>query len=263
MRIIVTRPGPQARQWVQALRSAGHEALALPLIEIGPPSQTDVVVAAWQQLHRKQAVMFVSANAVEHFFTLRPADLALPAGPSPRFWATGPGTLAALRTAGVAPEQIDAPGPDAGQFESEALWAGVQQQVQPGWQVVIVRGDSGAQDAAEPGQGVGRDWLAARLGEQGAQVEFVVGYARRVPQLSVNALALVQLAARDGSVWLFSSSEAISNLCEIATGVRWQQARAVATHPRIAEAARAAGFGVVGQARPSVDAILASIESMA
>ena len=43
-----------------------------------------------------------------------------------------------------------------------------------------------------------------------------------------------------------------------------QAARAVATHPRIADAARAAGFGVVRLSRPTLDdvvRVVASIES--
>jgi len=64
-------------------------------------------------------------------------------------------------------------------------------------------------------------------------------------------------------VWLFSSSEAIANLQLLAPGQSWQQARAVATHPRIAQAARAAGFGVVWESRASLDDVLASIESTA
>ena len=65
-------------------------------------------------------------------------------------------------------------------------------------------------------------------------------------------------AATDGSVWLFSSSEAVGHL----PAADWSQARAVATHPRIAEAVRAAGWGVVVESRPALTDILASIESM-
>jgi uroporphyrinogen-III synthase len=42
----------------------------------------------------------------------------------------------------------------------------------------------------------------------------------------------------------------------------WESARAVTTHPRIAKAARSAGFGVVWESRPTLDAVVASIESV-
>jgi uroporphyrinogen-III synthase len=150
------------------------------------------------------------------------------------------------------------------------LWSVVQQQVQPGWHVLIVRGDNSSDgshgsegEEATSRQGAGRDWLAARLAEQGASVEFVVAYVRRAPVLGAPALALLQVAASDGSIWLFSSSEALSNVCSLAAGQSWSRARAVATHPRIAQAARAAGFAVVCESRPAMADLLASIESLA
>ena len=266
MRVIVTRPGPQAGKWVKALRDAGLDALALPLIEIRPTSNTHSVAAAWQQVSSFDALMFVSANAVEHFFALRPEGLAQEEVlAAQRFWATGPGTVAALNTAGIAPQGVDAPHADASQFDSEALWQVVQHHVQSGWRVLVVRGSSESEplDAEDVGKGAGRDWLANRLSEKGAAVEFVVAYERGAPQLKPGAVALVQLAASDGSVWLFSSSEAIANLRAVAAGVNWSAARAVATHPRIAAAAREAGFGVVCESRPDMSSLIASIESLA
>lgn len=263
MRVIVTRPGPQAGKWVKALRDAGHEALALPLIEISATANPQAVMAAWRGFRGFDALMFVSANAVEHFFALRPVDVSWHAANAcPRCWATGPGTVAALLAAGVAPEHIDAPSAGAQQFDTEALWSQVQTRVRPGWRVLIVRGNTGASDEADAAKGVGRDWLAARLAEKAARVEFVVAYERRAPVLGANALALVQVAAADGSVWLFSSSEAVTNLCAVAAGVHWSRARAVATHARIALAARHAGFGVVCESRPTPAEIIASIESL-
>lgn len=269
MRVIVTRPASQAGKWVTALRAAGLEALSLPLIEIAGPPEPQAVLAVWQRLDSFNALMFVSANAVQQFFALRPEGLAGPGGAAvPRCFVTGPGSKAALLQAGIAPEQIDAPDLAAAQFDSEALWQVVQQQVQPGWRVLIVRGNSHADsengdETAAASHGVGRDWFAARLGECGAAVEFLVAYARRAPQLAANALALLQVAAGDGTVWLFSSSEAVTNLCSMASGQSWSRARALTTHPRIAEAARLAGFGVVCESRPAMPDLLASIESLA
>ncbi len=263
MRVIVTRPASQAGKWVDALRAAGMDALSLPLIEIAGPPDPQAVRTAWQGMAQWDALMFVSANAVEQFFALRPASPA--AVPTSRFFATGPGTVTALLQAGVPASQIDAPDHAAAQFDSEALWQVVHTQVHSGWRVLIVRGNSDAEngDDAQASPGVGRDWLAARLTQRGALVDFVLAYVRRAPQLPANALALLQLAAQDGSVWLFSSSEAVGNLCSVASGQSWSQARAVATHPRIAQAAREAGFGVVCESRPAVAELIASIESLA
>ena len=53
------------------------------------------------------------------------------------------------------------------------------------------------------------------------------------------------LAAPDTVRWHFSSSEAIGHLLDLAPGADWSAASALATHPRIAEHARGAGFGLV------------------
>ena len=70
-------------------------------------------------------------------------------------------------------------------------------------------------------------------------------------------------AASDGSLWLFSSAQALANLVVRMPGQDWGRARAVATHPRIAQAARDAGFSVVSESRPDMDDLVASIESLA
>lgn len=46
LRLIVTRPREQALPWVQALRAAGIDAQALPLIDIAPPADAAPVRAA-------------------------------------------------------------------------------------------------------------------------------------------------------------------------------------------------------------------------
>lgn len=79
-------------------------------------------------------------------------------------------------------------------------------------------------------------------------------------------LQRARVASTDGSVWLFSSAEAVANLVQMPemAGMDWRHARAVATHPRIVQAVQAAGWGVVVASRPALKDIrdtLASIES--
>ena len=162
------------------------------------------------------------------------------------------------------PNAIDGPAPDAPQFDSEALWRQVAPQVRPGDRVLIVRGRSATpQGARESPQGNGREWLAQQIEARGGQVEFVVAYQRGAPRFTAQEVALAQQAAHDGSVWLLSSSEAVAHLAEALPGQHWGAAQALATHPRIAEAARAAGFGTVRECRPALEDVVASIESAA
>ncbi len=62
---------------------------------------------------------------------------------------------------------------------------------------------------------------------------------------------------------MFSSSESIAQLEALAPGAEWREATALATHPRIAQRAREAGFGRVLECRPSLDAVVACLQSIA
>jgi uroporphyrinogen-III synthase len=250
--VMVTRPAREAARWVAELRAAGLEAVALPLIAIEPLDDAAELQAARQRLSDYDALMFVSAAAVEHFFR---AGGALPSAMRQRFWATGPGTRGALQEAGVPASAIDAPPDDAEQFDSEALWARVQPQVRPGARVLIVRGG----DAS--GQPAGRDWLAREIAAAGGVCDTVVAYRRLLPFLSAAERQAAAEGAAGHAIWLFSSSEAIANLCRALPATSWRSARAIATHPRIAETARNAGFGTVRVSSPGLAALVASIES--
>lgn len=256
MRVIVTRPQREAQDWVQALRQAGHEALALPLITIAPAPDVVALQQAWRRHEAYLGLMFVSANAVDGFFASRPAGAPWPA----QAWATGPGTVGALLRAGVPASQITAPPADAAQFDSEALWHLVAGRIHPGVRVLIVRGADAA--AGSSAQGAGRDWFARQVAAAGGTVDFVASYQRQRPSLDTVQKQLAQAAAGDGSVWLFSSSEAVLNLQASLPQQDWGAARAVATHARIAQSARAAGFAVVHESRPALADVRASIESM-
>ncbi len=270
-RVLVTRPAHDAAAWVDALQARGLRAQALALMAIGPcrgESARQALQAARATLYEGQgyrAVMFVSGNAVQHFLGAAPAWL--PA--STRAWTPGPGTAKALRALGIPEEQIDGPPPDAAQFESETLWQRVHAQIRPGDRVLIVRGGSCAgaptPDAAPLAAtaGAGRDWLAARLRDAGAEVELLAVYQRVLPEWDAAQRQLAQQAAADATVWLFSSSESVANLQQLLPGQSWRQARALATHERIAAQAQRIGFGYVKQCRPALEDVVASIESLA
>jgi uroporphyrinogen-III synthase len=90
-----------------------------------------------------------------------------------------------------------------------------------------------------------------------------VAYQRGAPFWTDAQCGLARSAAADGSVWLFSSAEALGHLQSLLPGQDWSAARAVATHPRIAAAARDLGFAVVTQTRPTWEEVRASVESLA
>jgi uroporphyrinogen-III synthase len=266
-RLIVTRPATEAAHWVQVLHSHGWPAHALPLINIGEPTSAEARAAlqAWRvDWQRADALMFVSGAAVSHFFS---EGVAPPTSPiTTRFWAPGPGTARqlaqALATLGLAPECIDAPAEDAAQFDSEHLWPVVAPQVRAGSRILIVRGLSvGAPHGASAAVGNGRDWLIRQCEAAGAWVDGCVAYERRPPVLGEGDAQRMLEATKVGSVWLFSSSEALAALQDLSPGADWSAATALVTHPRIARTACDVGFGRVIESRPSLPDVLRALES--
>ena len=268
LRVIVTRPEREALAWAQGLRALGVTTETLPLIEITRLPDPSALAPAWQAASGHLAVMFVSANAVRFFLAARPAACALPPC---RAWSTGPGTQAALLAAGWPEAWIDSPNANAAQFDSEALWAVVQSQVTAALHkaatgtdlapaqtsVLVVRG------ADAQGQLAGRDWLVQQLEHAGVHVEQVLAYARHAPQLSAQERALAHQAMTDGSCWLFSSSEAAQHLLAACPGLAVGQARALATHPRIAARLLQSGWGRVDLVAAGLQAQALSIKSLA
>jgi uroporphyrinogen-III synthase len=273
-RLIVTRPAAEAASWVQALQAQGWPAQALPLIDISEPQDaaTLALLRHWRtHWLDMDAMLFVSGAAVRHFFA---QDVRAPTRPDgdTRFWAPGPGTAQVLAQAltglGLDPTRIDAPPADAGQFDSEALWPVVASQVRSGQRILVVRGAS-PEGAAAAGSspppnrhaGNGRDWLIQQCEAAGARVESCVAYERAAPRWTTAQSAVARAAASSGSAWLFSSSEAVNHLLTAAPHTDWSPACAIATHPRIAASARAAGFGRVIETRPALPDVLRALES--
>jgi len=250
--LLVTRPQPQADAWVGQLQALGLTASAFPLLGIADPTDPAPVQAAWQAIARGRddqqrplaMVMFVSPSAVQRFFAQRPAGQAWPAAVVAA--APGPGTAQALLRAGVPEAALCSPPPAAEHFDSESLWAVLQPRCRwAGRSALVVRGESG------------RDWLAQALRAQGAQPHFVEAYRRTMPVLSPSAGALLAqaLAQPAAFCWLFSSSEAVGHLRALAPAANWSHARALATHPRIAEAAACLGVGLVQTVAPAPQAV--------
>ena len=101
-RALVTRPAGEAQRWVSALQRQGWQAEALPLIEIAPAADPQPLRQARACLGDYDALMFVSAPAVEQFLADRPwagtgqrtdaadAQAAPPPDAWPRCWAPPP-----------------------------------------------------------------------------------------------------------------------------------------------------------------------------
>lgn len=239
MPLIVTRPQPQADQWVLALRGFNVDAMACPLIEITPPDEPQALAEAQRAMHHAHAVMCVSAQAVQYLLS----GQAIPE--HTRFWAPGPGTAKALLAAGIVASQIDSPPATANDFDSEALWPVVAPQVQPGVKLVWARGQSANGE-------MGRDWLIRQSEAAGAHVQSVAVYQRRAPEWSSLQRQQAAQWVEQGAWWFFSSSESLQHLRALCPQQDWCGARAMVTHPRIQETAQWMQFGEIIKVRPAL-----------
>ena len=250
---LVTRPGQAGRSLAEALQARGAESLWLPAFELGPAPDPTAVTATLRRLAEFDLAVFVSPAAV------RGAAAALP----PRWPATtraavvGHATAGTLRThyAGAAPPVIEPSGrAEAG--GSEALW-----------ETLVAQGVAGGQTA--PGAVLilraahGREWLGERLREAGARVETLAVYTRTPCAAPIEARErLAQWRASHAIATVLTSSEAVGVLAQqLAPDPDLRAAvfsgRALASHDRVAAAARAAGFARVSVAAPEVESILA------
>jgi uroporphyrinogen-III synthase len=83
-----------------------------------------------------------------------------------------------------------------------------------------------------------------------------------VPSPASKALLAEAIAEPGRFVWFFTSSEAVGHLVEMTPTADWSHTRAIASHLRIAQAARAAGFGDVHLVDPQPLAVVEAIRQI-
>ncbi len=266
--IVLTRAQPQAAGLRRALRDAGVNVIEFPLLQIGPPPDAFAFEAALLALPQTDLVIPVSPAAVQALF----AALRIPWPAHCAIGVVGAGSLQAVRAA-LEAQPADLPWPRLiaaqpagadGEGDSDALWASLQlafpatagrPRPWAGLRVRIVRG------------GPGRESLAQRLEAAGADVNVVEAYSRVAPGWNAQTADRLDAALRSGGWWLFTSSEAVRNLQALLAragtpaGALAGQ-RALAIHPRIAQAVRDAGFARVELTSAAPDAVLATLRRL-
>ena len=253
-RVLVTRPAAQAEAWVEPAARARHRRRgAAADRDRARPADASALRSSWAGLAACRLVVFVSANAVLHFFAERPrrarlartASIAARARPRHRRCAARGRRAGRLRSSRRRPTRRSSTPSRSGRACTARDWRGAR--------VLVVRGDGG------------RDWLAERLRRRRARRSTRVsglpapGAGLRAAQRASGSMPRSPTATR---VWLFSSSEAIANLERAAGTGPLGDARAVATHPRIAARARGSASARVVEAAPGLDAVIACLQSI-
>lgn len=244
-RILVTRPAGQAGHLCGLLETAGHEAIALPTIEILNPADSYRLEALTDTLEDYDLAVFVSVNAVRMGIEFILNQREWPG--NTRIATVGASSADALLPYGLSVDLV----PEH-QFNSEALLALDEMQDMSGQCVVIFRGNGGRE--------VLRDALLAR----GADVDYVEVYQRACP--AVDAQRMKTLLQRDylGCITI-TSNEALQNLYAMA-GPEGQpllvRIPLVVIGPRQATLAQQLGFvqEPVIAANASDEAIVAAIQ---
>jgi uroporphyrinogen-III synthase len=248
--IIVTRVGEPGRALARALEDAGEESLWVPAFEIGPAPDEGRLGEVLAQLSSYNLAVFVSPAAVE----ATAARLAQPWPSATAIGAVGAGTRRAILASipGAAHAPLFAPEAPESASEgsgSEQLWPVLQPASERLRRVLILRAEHG------------REWLPDQLRAAGAVVDAVPVYTRRVATISAAAAATVRgwQAAGRTAVLVIASSEAVDAVIrqlDVLVGVAWtRSALALASHERIAQRLRDAGFVRVGVAPLEAKAI--------
>ena len=252
MVVIVTRPASAGQRLFERIVDQGHPVLWWPAFVIGAAPDAELAGETLARLADYDLAIFVSAHAVR-------AAQPLFSGPWPSgttIGAVGAATRAAIESSlNAAPSLLVSARDNEQQSGSEAFWCAWQASKQRARRVLIVRAEDG------------RDWLAERFAEQGARVDAVAVYSRRLRCPSSDELQrLHQLAAaNEQPVIIFSSTEAVAALdsqIDPATQAWLRKGIAIACHPRIATQLSASGYWRVLHATFDDDSVVAQLESI-
>jgi len=253
--VVVTRPGEAGRRLAEALARAGQPALWLPAFAFGPAPDEARARATLASLADFDLAIFVSPQSARATAPLlgRP----WPAGTA--IAAVGAGTRAAVldAIAGAAGATVlPAREQDMGGSGSESLWPLLQAMRPLPRRVLLLRAQSG------------REWLAENLQSAGSAVTPLAVYSRLPFAPSAALRGELAAAARSGIASVISSSDAVDALAamlvsqaEVLRALR--AGPALASHPRIAERLRGAGFARVTVCAAEVDAIVGSLREAA
>lgn len=255
LRVIGCRPSAQNTAWCERIESVGSaqqvdgvswRALPVPLLEIVPVTDAVADRAIQTQvldLDNYQKILFVSQNAVEHFF-LRLED----------FWLQLPQNLCLIGVGEKTKQAIEHQLDRWGATGTETVMGGSEAMNSEALLGMACLGEvSGEKILICRGQG-GRPMLGEELEKRGASVDYCELYQRAIPALALGKMSQIFLDTSTDVLPLFSG-ETLSNLVQVLAKMenalaaapfrlpaKWRELVLVVPGERVAQHAQAIGF---------------------
>ncbi|MBC7797870.1 MAG: uroporphyrinogen-III synthase [Pyrinomonadaceae bacterium] len=199
--IVVTRPKSQAIEFIDALERFGAKVIAFPTIEIVAPESYDDLDAAIDDLQSYDWLIFTSANAVEYFLQrfdvkgLEVFELDLV-----RTCAVGEATAERLRLAQIHLDVVALKSSAEGVFDALSDF---------------LVGEFENVRFLFPRSAIARDFLPARLRQNGAFVSDVAAYQTVLPSAPETGKLKALLGGGAIDCITFASSSAVKNFAQM------------------------------------------------
>ncbi|MBH3426904.1 uroporphyrinogen-III synthase [Pseudomonas alkylphenolica] len=243
-RLLLTRPAEECTALAQSLLEHGVASSSLPLLEIEPVGLDEQALGRLRAVDRYAAIIVVSKPAAR--LGLAELSRIWPQLPPLAWFTVGAASAQILQAQGC---QVSYP-PVGDDSEALLQLPALRQAIAgPAPQVLIMRGEGG------------REWLAERLAEQGASVDYLELYRRCLPAYPHGTLAGRVCSERLNGL-VVSSGQGFEHLCQLAADdwPRLAQLTVFVPSPRVAAQAREAGAQNVVDCRgASAAALLAAL----
>ncbi|MEO5923096.1 MAG: uroporphyrinogen-III C-methyltransferase [Bryobacteraceae bacterium] len=192
-RIVTTRDHRQSRELAEPLEALGAEVIALPTIEVLPPSDPGPLARAMAQLDTYDWIIFTSVNGVRRFIAALD-DIRKLRG---KIAAIGPATKAAVEALHLKAECMPA------EYVAESLLEALAGEDLKGKRILL------------PRAAVARDVVPTELAKRGAIVDVVEAYRTEAPaNLAERAK---EVLARKPHWITFTSSSTVKNFASVAS----------------------------------------------
>lgn len=243
-RVLVTRPAEQAEALAQPLRELGAAVLVQPAIEIGPPDDWDEVDRAIASVERFDWLIFCSRNGVEYFLgRLFETGHDARALAGCKLAVVGTKTDQSLRPFGLRADLV----PE--DFRAESL-------------ADQLAGDAAGQRIAIVRASRGRDVLAERLAEAGAETTQVAAYSHR--DVTTADPGIVQRARAGEIDWVTVTSSATAENLHRLFGGALTRARLASLSPITSQTLRELGYEVTAEADPhTIEGLVEAVQKSA